>query len=187
MKIHFLTKLSLFLILLLSPLLDVKAQDFSDLDVSPMDIVEFQESTGSVPLLKIIYSRPQKSEREIFGALVPYGELWRTGANENTEIIFLKESKIDGKVIKPGAYSLYSIPNKESWTIVINSQLYKPGTYHYDKTNDVLRFEVPVTKSDDVIEAFSIDMQRNEDGIIVFLGWDKTIVKFQVHLHKENH
>ncbi|MFA4867482.1 MAG: DUF2911 domain-containing protein [Pedobacter sp.] len=166
-----------------------KAQElkFSPIDSSPADIVYFplnaaKAKDGSLPLIKVIYSRPAKKGREIFGVLEQYGKVWRLGANENTEIKFFKRVKIGGKTIKPGTYSLFAIPNKDKWVMIVNKQTDRWGSFTYDETKDVLRTEVPVKSLDKTLESFSITFTTNAVGANMVFGWDKTLIELPIEL-----
>src|SRR5271167_2889262 len=106
------------------------------------------KATAEGKNVKVTYGQPSKRARVIFGGLVPYGEVWRTGANEATEITFSKNVIIDKKEIKAGTYTLFTIPNKDKWTIILNSQLKQWGAFGYEKikADDVLHTDVPVRK-----------------------------------------
>ena len=166
-----------------------KAQElkFSPIDSSPADIVYFplnaaKAKDGSLPLIKVVYSRPAKKGREIFGVLEQYGKIWRLGANENTEIKFFKRVKIGGKTIKPGTYSLFAIPNKDKWIIIVNKQTDRWGAFTYDETKDVLRTEVPVKSLDKTLENFSITFTTNALGANMVFGWDKTSIELPIEI-----
>lgn len=166
-----------------------KAQDlkFSPIDSSPADIVYFplnvaKAKDGSLPLIKVIYSRPAKKGREVFGVLEQYGKVWRLGANENTEIKFYKRVKIGGKTVKPGTYSLFAFPNKDKWTLIVNKQIDRWGAFTYDETKDVLRTEVPVKSLDKTLENFSITFTSNARGANLILGWDKTLIELPIEI-----
>jgi hypothetical protein len=122
------------------------------------------------------YCQPSKKGREIFGGLEPYGEVWRTGANEATEIEFSKDVTIAGSALKAGRYALFSIPNQDKWTIIFNNELGMWGAFNYKKENDVLRVDVPVVPRTDVLEKFTISFQESESGADMSLEWDKTKV-----------
>jgi hypothetical protein len=94
--------------------------------------------------IKITYCQPRTRGREIFGALVPYGQVWRTGANEATEITLTKDVFINGMMITAGTYSVFTIPDKEKWVIIFNKELGLWGSYNYNYKNDLIRFEVPI-------------------------------------------
>jgi hypothetical protein len=173
MRTRFLAFGVLVLTLLLS--LDANAQKFSDIDKSPHDISYFKAKRNAPPVIKVLYGRPQKKGRRIFGNLVPYDKVWRTGANEATEITFFKDVKLGDQDIKAGTYSLFTIPNKNSWTIIINSDTDVWGSYYYDQDKDVARLDVPVTKID-VIEFFSIAFSKETKGTRMILAWDNISV-----------
>jgi len=131
--------------------------------------------------LKIIYSQPHKRGRTIFGTLVPYGQVWRTGANEATEITVTKDIFINGQLISAGTYSLFTIPDKEKWTIILNKELGLWGSYNYNSKMDLLRFEVPsqpITNA--VYEPFTILIDQKNNKAEISLQWDKTKVAFPV-------
>lgn len=125
--------------------------------------------------VKVSYGQPSKRDREIFGGLVPYGQVWRTGANEATEITFAKDVKIAGKDVKAGTYTLFTIPTENEWTIILNSQLKQWGAYDYEKHKgkDVLQVKVPSKKIDSSVEALTYRFNNNNQLLI---EWDKTQV-----------
>lgn len=130
---------------------------------------------------KIVYSQPIKHSREIFGKLVPYGEVWRTGANEATEITVTKDIMVNGTPLKAGTYSLFTIPEKDNWTIILNSELGLWGSYNYNSKLDVLRFQVPVQLLKDVVyEPFTINIDQKNDKAEVILMWDSVRVSFPI-------
>lgn len=156
------------------------AQKFSGLQKSPTDIVYAKSDRSAKPDIKVIYSRPQKRDRQIFGDLVKYGKVWRTGADEATEIKFYKKTKLGKHLIEAGTYSLFTIPGKKDWEIIISSDLDSWGAYSYDPAKDVARIKVPA-KSGDVLEAFSIAFVKNsknekEKGYNMVMAWDTTRV-----------
>lgn len=153
----------------------LQAQDFSELDKSPMDVV-FIRSENNAPMIRIIYSRPQKNGREIFGELVPYNKIWRTGANEATEITLYQDMLVKGEPIEAGTYTLYTIPHKKNWTIVINKAEHVWGAYSYDKALDVLRVKVPVQMTAAPVEVFSMAFQATENGANLLMGWDGVFI-----------
>lgn len=163
--------------------IDPTKLNYSSVDVSPMDAVYYPlqvTSSKDKPKVKVVYSRPQKKNRVVFGNLVKYGEIWRFGANENTEIRFYSPVKIGGKDIAAGTYSLFAIPNEKEWTIVINSDTDKWGAYAYDKSKDIVRFNVPVEKTASPIEYFSMTFVQTKSGADLYAGWDNAQVKFPI-------
>jgi hypothetical protein len=177
-------KLILSLIFLLVFSFVSQAQTFSGLDKSPMDMAYFPHNfahdrkEGEKAIIRVTYSRPPKKEREIFGKLVPFGEVWRTGANEATEIKFYKDLEFGGKKVKAGSYSLFSIPGEKEWTIILNNDLDYWGSYSYKAKNDVIRVTAPVSKLNDTVENFTIqfDGKGQNKGVMRF-AWEKTAVE----------
>lgn len=125
--------------------------------------------------VEVNYSQPSARGRTIMGGLVPYGEVWRTGANAATTISFDKDVQIEGKSLAAGTYSLYTIPGKEKWTIIFNSATGQWGT-QYPEDKDALRVEVPAGKASEFVETFTI----SADGDHVSMAWENTEVKFSV-------
>lgn len=163
---------------------------FPILDSSPADILYYplnaakDKSPNASPVVRVIYSRPQKKGREIFGVLEQFGNVWRVGANENTEIRFYKSVKLNGKKIKKGTYSLFAIPQKDKWTIIINRQTDKWGAFSYDATKDVVRTEVNTRKSAKEIQALSMTFEDTAAGANLVIGWDDTIVSVPLSFSK---
>jgi len=155
---------------------DANAQDFSDIDKSPMDVTIIRNQDHS-PMARVIYSRPKMKGREVFGELVPYGEVWRTGANEATELRLYNDMTISGQKIPAGTYSLFTIPEKNQWTIILNKTENQWGAYDYDEEKDYLRIKAPARTSAAPIEDFSIAFQPTENGANLFMGWDGTYVE----------
>lgn len=159
-----------------------QAQGFRNVDKSPMDAAYFPDNFAhdrkgtEQALVRVLYSRPAKNGREVFGKLVPYGKVWRTGANENTEIKFYKDVTIQGKKVKAGTYSLFSIPGETEWTIILNKDLDYWGAYQYKQENDVLRVNVASKKSEAPIENFAIQFPKGTEAVMR-LGWDDTVVE----------
>jgi hypothetical protein len=153
-------------------------------DKSPMDMSYFPENyplqkfqgkvTGN-PTIRIIYGRPQKDGRVIFGDLIKYDEVWRVGANEATEIEFFKPAKIDGKTVPKGRYTLYCIPTITHWTFIINKDTDSWGAFKYDSKKDLLRVKVPVKMVDVEVEALSIYFEKTTTGAKLNVAWDKTL------------
>jgi Protein of unknown function (DUF2911) len=124
--------------------------------------------------VKITYCQPRKRGREIFGKLVPFGDVWRTGANEATEITLTKDLFIKGTLLLAGTYSLFTIPGKESWTIILNKDVGQWGAYNYNIKLDVLRMDVPAQQTDTVFESFTIQFDHRNSVADLLLQWDKT-------------
>ena len=150
----------------------MQAQSFRGLDKSPLDMVNFPASSQvQDKVLRVLYSRPQLKSRNL-KTLIPNGKLWRTGANESTEITFFKDVKIDSKTVPSGRYTLYTIPDEAIWTIIINKKVNTWGAYAYDSSQDLLRVKVPVEYSDENLETFSITIKGKDSSAFLYLGWD---------------
>lgn len=127
------------------------------------------------------YSRPGTKGRKIFGELVPYGEVWRTGANGATILTFSTDVEIDGKTVPQGQYALYSIPGKSEWTIILSKDTKLWGAIGYDPKNDLMRFEVEPNKLSRVYETFEISFNNMADnGADLSIKWDQTRVDFRI-------
>ena len=129
--------------------------------------------------VELKYSRPGMKGRKIFGALVPYGKVWRTGANNNTRLIFDEAVTIGGKQIPKGVYALHSIPGKQQWTIILNK---KQGFGNdYDGSQDVHRFKVKARKTGIAYETFTIDFANfDRTSADVRIMWENTMVSFKI-------
>lgn len=127
------------------------------------------------------YSRPSTKGRKIFGELVPYGEVWRTGANGATIISFSTDVEIDGKKVPQGQYAIYSIPGKSEWTVILSKETKLWGSIGYDPANDLIRFQVEPSKLSRVYETFDISFNNMTDnGADLSIKWDQTRVDFRI-------
>ncbi|MCW3108967.1 MAG: hypothetical protein JWQ09_3473, partial [Segetibacter sp.] len=124
-------------------------------------LLKMRGQTNSEPLARILYSRPQKKGRAIFGEEVKYNDVWRLGANEATEIELFKNATIGGKKIPKGRYSVYCIPTETKWTIVLNKDNYSWGSFTYKADKDVARIDVSVQKNGESVEALTIFFDNN--------------------------
>jgi hypothetical protein len=162
-----------------------------EVDKSPMDISYYP---NNYPILKIqnkiteplaarvVYSRPLKQGRKIFGELVEYGKLWRLGANEATEIEFYTDVKINGKKIVKGRYTLYAIVNENTWTIIVNKDTDIWGAFKYDSKKDIGRVDVPVEKNEEVVEALAMVFEKSTNGISLVIAWEQVRVSLPITL-----
>jgi tetratricopeptide (TPR) repeat protein len=129
----------------------------------------------------IAYSRPSAKGRKVFGDLVPFGELWRTGANAATKITFADEVTINNQKVPAGDYSLYTIPTASDWTIVLNKNTKNWGTDGYKQEEDVVRFTVKSEKSSNAVESFTMNIANNAmNSSDIELAWENTLVRFKV-------
>ncbi len=187
-------KLSTLLILMCLSCLSLDAQElkFPDLDKSPMDAATYPrqaawtnylsgEAAKTKPQIKVLYCRPKKKDREIFGALVPYGEDWRLGANEATEVIFYNDVEIGGSFVQRGTYTMFAEVYPTNWTIKISSERFIGGSANRDITKDVVAVNVPTEYIPDVSESFTIGFQEVDDKHCnMVFEWDRTRVKLPI-------
>ncbi len=153
-----------------------KATKFRSIQKSPTDLSYMREGRSGPVTARVIYGRPFKKDREIFGTLVPFGKVWRTGADEASEITFYKDVVFGGKDVKAGTYALFTIPNKDSWEVILNSGLHQWGAFSYDKKTDVARAKAKVETADNSIENFSIAFNSGN----MIMAWDKTRVSVPI-------
>lgn len=184
-------KLSLMVVLALFAI-TVNAQEvkFPGLDPSPVDLAYFpanatqtaKKGAEAPALIKVTYARPAKKGREVFGALIKSGEVYRLGANESTEIKFFKPVVIGGKSIPAGSYGLFAIPNKGNWTIIINKDTDHWGAYTYDESKDVARVEVPVKPLGTPVENLAMVFTGTGTDAVLNIGWDTTSVALPIQV-----
>ena len=164
--------------LLVFTLTFAQAQNFRGLDKSPMDKTSFPASYRiSDKVATITYSRPQLKGRA-FAHIISFGKIWRTGANEATELRVFKSIAIDGTEIPTGTYSIFTIFEAEKMTFIINKASNLWGSYTYDEAQDLLRYEVLTTTAEDTLEAFSMVFSK-DDAPTLHLGWENT--RAEVH------
>ncbi len=145
--------------------------------------------TQSLGLTKVTidYSRPSVKGRKIFGDLVPFGKVWRTGANKITSIKFDDEIYINGAVMKPGSYGLYTIPGKGEWTIMINRDDKQWGAYEYDPNKEVIRFTVQPMQPQEFTEQMTIDfVEFKPTTAFISIRWESTEVRFRIEQKVED-
>ncbi len=181
----------------------VSAQDeegikFPDLDKSPMDLATYpdeaaytnyldEDSPNKNPKIKVIYSRPYKKDRKVFGELLKYGEEWRLGANEGTEVTFFSDVEIDGMTVPRGRYIMFADLAADHWNIKLSKQLFTAGTKDRDKTQDILKAKVMTTSIADVSEQFTIGFQKvDESHVDMIFQWDKTRATLPINLNAKS-
>ncbi len=162
----------------------IKAQNFIKLDEIPHDISYYRESMVTPPVVKVLYGRPSKKEAKVFGNTVAYNEIWRTGANEATEVRFYQDIVFGGVKVAAGTYVLYTIPGEKEWEIILSSNLDVLGAFQYDPVFDVARVKVNSSKAEE-LEVFSISFREHKDALQMILGWDTTRVKIPLELEKK--
>ncbi len=173
---------SLLLTLFMGIIAQAQNSQLPAVDKSPLDmsyfpagypILKIQDKANEAPVARVIYSRPQKNGRNVFGELVEYGKVWRFGANEATEIEFFRDVRMGGNKVRKGRYSLYAIPNPDSWTIILNKDLDTWGAFKYDQKKDVARINVkPETITTDPVEYFTMYFDKAGAGFVLHAYWD---------------
>jgi Protein of unknown function (DUF2911) len=134
--------------------------------------------------VKVTYSSPRRADpktgqaREILGKLVPYGQVWRLGANEATELTATADIELAGKRLPAGTYSLFAIPQADKWTLIVNKDVGQWGAYKHNPAADLFRVDVPATRSADTHDAFTI--RFDEKGTALNLAWENTQVSIPV-------
>ncbi len=141
------------------------------------------KQTFGITDVEIAYSRPGVKGRKIFGGLVPYGEVWRTGANTATKISFSTAVKFGGADVPAGAYALYTIPGESEWTVILNKVTGQWGAYQYDAKNDLVRVKARPTTVEQPFETFTIGLgDLRDESATLYLTWDRTRVPVKLEV-----
>jgi len=172
-----------------TPVVNIQpTNSFTPVDISPMDMIYFPidypvlkmtQKNIAPPTVRVIYSRPHREGRKIFGELLKYGEPWRLGANEATEIEFFKNVKIQDKSIPAGRYVLYCIPDSTNWVIALNNNTYSWGLKIPDET-DVQRFTIPVENLHASTEFFTMFFEETKSGAELVMTWDNVMTRLPI-------
>ena len=155
--------------------------------LSPKDTVEFKLNDLK---LKVFYNRPFKKGRAIFGGLVPYGQVWRTGANEPTTFSTNQDIKIMGLLVPEGEYTLWTVPNDSTWKVMFNTKKYKWGVDEqmkpmWDPNFDLVELNIPIELLDSAVEQFTIAFDNTTDNLKLTMAWDKTKIAVPLTVIKE--
>ena len=165
------------------------ANPYAIIDISPMDMSYFPvnysqrkmtHDISAPPVMRVIYSRPHKQGRDIFGNLLKYGEPWRLGANEASEIEFFQNVTIQGKKVNAGRYIIYCIPYEDKWTLILNNDIYTWGL-KIDSTKDLMKFDIPVKKAPVNFEYFTMVFQAIPNGAELVMAWDDTEARLPIN------
>ena len=172
---------------------EMQAQMLSNLDKSPLDMAYYpsraafrgfakseEEMKANEPMIRVIYSRPGKRDRKIFGDLVKFDEMWRAGANEATEILFLQDVTVNGTKVTAGRYTIHVMPTADNWTVHFNTDLDGWGSYKYDESKTVASITVPTAKTLTSVENFGIAFDKADDGAHMIMAWDDTMVRVPI-------
>lgn len=182
----------LFVLCLSAGLCTLQAQvKFPPIDKSPLDVIYYpanypilriQDKVTEPLLARVVYSRPQKNGRTVFGELVEFNSVWRLGANEATEIEFYRDVKVNGTKVKKGRYTLYCIPTTSTWTMILNRDTDIWGAFKYDSKKDVLRTNVPVQRISEPVEALSMTFEKAGTGAELIMAWDNMLARLPITL-----
>lgn len=158
----------------------LSAQSFDSLDKNPHDIVYYRTAKMGMPQVKVTYGRPDAKDQKVFGTQVPYGKIWITGSDESTEIKFYQDVMFGNKFVKAGTYVLYTIPNENFWTIILNKKTDTYGVCFYDPKENIAKLEVPTIKGE-MLMSFSIGFKSQNYGSQMVLGWARTRVMIPLY------
>jgi hypothetical protein len=120
------------------------------------------------------YSSPRVKGRKIFGGLVPYGEVWRTGANEATTFVTTAEVEVGGKTVPAGSYTIFTVPNPDKWTLIINKKTGEWGIPYKYESDELGRVDMKVSKVSSPVEDFTISYEKSGNGCVMNVAWDTT-------------
>jgi hypothetical protein len=167
---------------------DTSSNPYVIVDVSPMDMsyypveytkLKMAKQISQPPVMRLIYSRPHLQGRELFHDVLKYGEYWRLGANEATEIDFFRDVTIQDKKIKAGRYILYCILGETKWKIVLNTNIDSWGLQQ-DSTKDVDHFEIPVKHNNPSLEYLTMVFAKTTKGAELIIAWDDVVAKLPI-------
>lgn len=165
-------------------------------DASPMDLVQYpnmsrlrnyveeDELEANEPQVRVVYSRPQMKGREIFGGLLKFGEIWRVGANETTEITFFEDVNIGGTDIDAGRYGLFATVNEDNWEFVLHSNVQSWGPANHNDEDNVATFTAKTEKTPETLEALSMTFVEAGDKLELVIGWENTMARLPIMVKK---
>lgn len=155
-----------------SIILTAQAQGFKVPQASSAQTIIQEFGLGKIT---VTYSRPNVKSRKIFGGLEPYGKVWRTGANSATVITFTDEITLQGNKVPAGEYALFTIPDNNEWTVILNKTTKQWGAYEYKQADDFLRFKVKPVKTAQPVETFTIQFENVMPSTAdLHLMWERT-------------
>lgn len=165
-------------------------------DASPMDLVQHpnmsrlrnyvkaEELAANEPQVRVVYSRPKAKGRKVFGEMLPYGKMWRLGANETTEITFFKDVVIGGKEIRAGRYGLFAKVNEGSWDFIIHRNVQSWGDANHDEKDNVVTVTAKTEKTPEMVEALSMTFVEKGDVLELVVGWENTMARLPIKVKK---
>lgn len=163
------------------PVSNVSAQTPPTLDFPKASPPAVLKQRFGLTDVEIEYARPGVKGRKIFGALVPFGEVWRTGANTATKITFSTDVKLGGQAVPAGSYALFTIPTATEWTVILSKVTGAWGAYSYDAKDDLVRVKAKPIALAESVESFTIDVgDLRDDSANLSLAWEKTRVSVKL-------
>jgi hypothetical protein len=163
---------------------EIRAQEFKIPAPSTSQVIEQDFGLGKIV---ISYARPNTKGRKIFGETEPYGIVWRTGANSATKIKLTDSLRIEGHMVAPGEYALFTIPGANEWTIILNKTATQWGAYSYDSAQDLLRFKVKASMPDKKVETFTIQfVNMFTEHCELQLLWENTLINIHIETDVDN-
>lgn len=165
-------------------------------DASPLDLVQYpslsrrlnmlkaEELDANQPQVRVVYSRPQMKGRKIFGDLLKYGEMWRVGANETTELTFFKDVTIGGKDIRAGRYGLFAVVNDGNWEFIIHRNVQSWGNANHDEKDNIVKVTAKTEKTPTTLEALSMTFVEKGDMVELVIGWENTMARLPIKVKK---
>ena len=162
-------------------------------DASPMDLVAYPSNSRflnfqkpedlekSQPKVRVVYSRPQMKGRKVFGELLKFGEMWRVGANQTTEVTFFEDVMIGGKKIRKGKYGLFAKVNEDSWDFILHTNVQSWGNANHDDEKNVVTVSAPVVKTPTTLEALSMVFEEKGDNKVdLIVGWENSMARLPI-------
>lgn len=174
-------KIGFFLAFVCISLVAIAQQKPTELDKSPMDmsywpdnypLLKMSGKAKDQPIARVIYGRPVKNGRTIFGGIIKYNELWRLGANEATELELFSPVKISNKIIPKGRYTLFCVPSENRWTLILSKDNFCWGSFTYDTKKDVVRADIKPETTNESVETFTIYFSENTGKANLVMLWD---------------
>ena len=144
---------------------------------SPPAKAECTLSSGAVT---VDYSSPRAKGRKIFGGLVPYGKVWRAGANESTTFVTTTDLNVGGTLVPSGSYTIFTIPEENKWTLVISKKTGEWGTQYPGPSNDLARIDMAVSKLSSPVEDFTIAFDKSGSGCAMHMDWENTRASVEI-------
>lgn len=164
-------------------------------DASPMDLVQYpdmsrlrnyvkkEELAANEPQVRVVYSRPQMKGRKVFGELLKYGEMWRVGANQTTEVTFFNDVMIGGKEVKAGSYGLFATVNSDEWEFILHKAVQSWGSANFNEDDVVVKVKAKTEKTPETLEALSMTFaKKDEKNIHLVVGWENTMARLPISM-----